>query len=123
MFSLLRDKLAAPPFEEPVKLDGKVAIVTGANRGIGFEVAKGLAARGAKVYLACRDKDRCAAVCITMLLFLFNLRSYRCKAEVHTFRHVKTSFWPLKIRKYIAVIVIWDHLSLLKDLSGVCRKV
>lgn len=43
-----------------MELNGKVAVVTGANTGIGYEVAKGLAARGAKVYLACRDKDRCA---------------------------------------------------------------
>lgn len=58
---VLKEYLAGPPFEEDVDLQGKVAIVTGANRGIGFEVAKGLAARGAKVYLACRDRDSCAA--------------------------------------------------------------
>lgn len=38
-----------------VKLHGKVAIVTGGNSGIGFEVAKNLAQRGAKVILACRN--------------------------------------------------------------------
>lgn len=38
-----------------VQLPGKVAIVTGANTGIGKETAKDLAQRGARVYLACRD--------------------------------------------------------------------
>lgn len=37
------------------KLYGKVAIITGGNSGIGFEVAKNLVQRGAKVILACRN--------------------------------------------------------------------
>ncbi|MFG0401330.1 oxidoreductase [Pseudomonas sp. zjy_11] len=37
---------------------GKCFIVTGANAGIGFEVARVLAARGARVLLGCRAKER-----------------------------------------------------------------
>ena len=34
---------------------GKIAIVTGANAGLGFETTLGLAQKGAKVIMACRN--------------------------------------------------------------------
>uniref|UniRef100_A0A7C9D662 Dehydrogenase/reductase SDR family member 12 n=2 Tax=Opuntia streptacantha TaxID=393608 RepID=A0A7C9D662_OPUST len=40
------------------RLDGQNCIVTGANSGIGFATAEGLAARGASVYMVCRSKER-----------------------------------------------------------------
>ena len=40
---------------------GRTAIVTGANTGIGLEIARGLARKGARVLLACRDADKANA--------------------------------------------------------------
>ncbi|MEX1311199.1 MAG: oxidoreductase, partial [Candidatus Sulfomarinibacteraceae bacterium] len=37
---------------------GRVAVVTGANTGIGFETAAALAAKNASVVLACRDRQK-----------------------------------------------------------------
>ena len=42
-------------------LDGKVALVTGSNRGIGFCLARGLANAGATVVLNGRDRERTEA--------------------------------------------------------------
>ena len=39
-------------------LTGKIAIVTGANSGIGYEMAQALARKKARVILACRNKDK-----------------------------------------------------------------
>ncbi|RNA08950.1 retinol dehydrogenase 13-like [Brachionus plicatilis] len=40
------------------RLDGKTAIITGSNTGIGYQTALDFAQRGAKVILACRDTKK-----------------------------------------------------------------
>jgi 3-oxoacyl-[acyl-carrier protein] reductase len=46
---------------EPVSLRGKTALVTGASRGLGLEIARQLAAHGANVALLARDAAALAA--------------------------------------------------------------
>jgi NAD(P)-dependent dehydrogenase (short-subunit alcohol dehydrogenase family) len=51
--------VAAPATDPlPQPLADRVALVTGANTGIGREAAIGLARRGARVFLACRSEQR-----------------------------------------------------------------
>ena len=42
-------------------LDGKVAVVTGGSRGIGFMIASGLVANGVRVYITARKAEQCDA--------------------------------------------------------------
>ena len=42
-------------------LDGKVAVVTGGSRGIGYMIASGLVANGVRVYITARKADACDA--------------------------------------------------------------
>lgn len=74
-------------------LSGKVAIVTGANSGIGLEAARLLVAKGAEVVMACRNADKAEAAARTVragssganvrveALDLSNLSSVRVFAE------------------------------------------
>jgi dehydrogenase/reductase SDR family protein 12 len=51
------------PADTNVDLSGKTAIVTGANSGLGYEIALGLGTRGARVIVACRNPERGADAC------------------------------------------------------------
>ncbi|KAG9084950.1 hypothetical protein FRC06_003795, partial [Ceratobasidium sp. 370] len=53
-FAFLYPKMQRPQ----VDLYGKTAIVTGANSGIGYEIALALAGMGARVVMACRNAER-----------------------------------------------------------------
>ncbi|TCC64222.1 SDR family NAD(P)-dependent oxidoreductase [Kribbella pittospori] len=62
---------------------GRIAVVTGANAGLGLETARVLAARGATVVLACRDTAKAEAIpgaCVVEL-DLASLASIRAAAE------------------------------------------
>src|SRR5262245_13864235 len=48
--------------QTPTPLEGKVALVMGASRGIGAEIARAYAAAGAGVVLAARDAEALALV-------------------------------------------------------------
>ncbi|KAJ0988049.1 hypothetical protein J5N97_006405 [Dioscorea zingiberensis] len=41
-----------------IQMDGKNCMVTGANSGIGYAAAEGLASHGATVYMVCRNKEK-----------------------------------------------------------------
>ncbi len=80
---------------------GRIAVVTGANSGIGFEVARVLAGKGATVLLGCRDEqkgreaiERIRAECPTaslqrLLIDLGDLESVRAAAAVFGHRSTK----------------------------------
>ncbi|XP_060938611.1 retinol dehydrogenase 12 isoform X1 [Limanda limanda] len=56
--SHIRSYAAGGVCKSPARLDGKTALITGANTGIGRETARDLVMRGARVIMACRDVEK-----------------------------------------------------------------
>lgn len=55
---LIRRYFKGAQFNEHVSAKGMVAVVTGANSGIGLETVRGLNIAKAKVYMLCRNEER-----------------------------------------------------------------
>lgn len=71
------------------RVDGRVMIITGANTGIGKETALELAKRGAHVYMACRDLDKCEAARAEIVLESKNKFVYCRECDLASFESVR----------------------------------
>lgn len=68
---------------------GKTAIVTGANSGLGKETARDFAHRGARVIMACRDLEKCAAAQKEIVDETHNHKVLCKKLDLASFKSIK----------------------------------
>jgi NAD(P)-dependent dehydrogenase (short-subunit alcohol dehydrogenase family) len=71
-------------------LKGKLFIITGANSGLGFQTAKALAKRGAKIVLACRDLLKANEAVRLIKLEAPNANLITLPLDLESFDSVKT---------------------------------
>ncbi|XP_055715681.1 retinol dehydrogenase 12-like [Phlebotomus papatasi] len=72
-----------------ITMDEKVVVITGANSGIGKETALDLARRNAKIYLACRDYDRCELARKEIIQATGNTKIYNRHLDLNTLDSVR----------------------------------
>ncbi|MEM8863244.1 MAG: oxidoreductase [Chloroflexota bacterium] len=90
---------------------GKIAVVTGANTGIGYETVLGLAQTGMKIILACRNLEKADAAKARILDALPNADLEVMRLDLSQLSSVKT-FAEQYRRQY-------DHLDLLINNAGI----
>jgi retinol dehydrogenase-12 len=94
---LLCGSLVATPLlrpwvvESPHVLRGKIAAITGANDGIGYEIAMGLARLGASVVLLCRDEIRGAAAASAIRISLLGADIRTVVCDLGSFASVRAA--------------------------------
>lgn len=77
-------------FHRPdVRIDGKVAIVTGCNKGIGKETVLELAKRGGRVYMACRDAKLCEEARLDIIALSGNPNVFNRHLDLSSFASVR----------------------------------
>lgn len=93
-----------------MSMQGKVVVITGANTGIGFETAVGVAAQGATTVLACRNQAKAQTAAREVVQRTWN-------DDVHT---VSLDLADLaSVRKAAdEVLTRWDRLDVLVNNAG-----
>ncbi|XP_066250068.1 retinol dehydrogenase 11-like [Euwallacea similis] len=92
-----------------VKLLGKVALVTGANSGIGFQIAKELASREAHVIIACRSLQKaCSAVEVIKKSLITNVSLAPMEIDLSNLKSVQ-QFADLVKREYSQIDILVNN--------------
>ncbi|CAL0303032.1 unnamed protein product [Lupinus luteus] len=100
--------------EMETQIPGKNCIVTGANSGIGYSTAEGLAQRGATVYLVCRNKDRGEAALSQIQTRTGNQNVYLEICDLSSVAEVK-SFASRFSEKNVPVHVLVNNAGVLEQ--------
>lgn len=91
-------------------MQDQVAVVTGANVGIGFETAAGVAARGATTVLACRDRAKGAAAVEAIQRRVGHDRVHLVHLDLADFASVRACAAEIHAE--------WDRLDVLVNNAG-----
>ncbi|KAK4381379.1 Retinol dehydrogenase 12 [Sesamum angolense] len=102
------------PEDMQAQLEGKNCIVTGANSGIGYATAEGLASRGATVYMVCRNKERGEAALSEIQSVTGNKSVYLEICDISSISDVK-SFAARFSSKDVPVHVLVNNAGVLEN--------
>jgi len=91
--------------------EGRVAVITGANVGLGYETALGLASKGAEVILACRNQQKAEAAMTDILSAYPNAKVHCMVIDLSSLASVRKF-----TEQYLSA---YDRLGLLINNAGI----
>ncbi len=104
-----RENLSGPRYEGKEKLDGKSVVITGATDGIGKETARDLSKRGAKVFLASRNMEKCEEVRKELVLETGNKFIYCRKCDLASQESIKSFASRFNSGSCLFLILDWKR--------------
>ncbi|CAH8384600.1 unnamed protein product [Eruca vesicaria subsp. sativa] len=102
------------PEDMQLQIQGKNCVVTGANSGIGYAAAEGLASRGATVYMVCRNKERGQEALSKIQNSTGNQNVYLEVCDLSSFNDIK-SFASSFASKDVPVHVLVNNAGFLEN--------
>ncbi|KAL2455986.1 NAD(P)-binding Rossmann-fold superfamily protein [Forsythia ovata] len=102
------------PEDMQARIEGKNCIITGANSGIGYATAEGLASRGATVYLVCRNKERGEAALSKIQTVTGNKNVHLEVCDISSISDIK-SFASRFSSKDVPVHILVNNAGLLEN--------
>uniref|UniRef100_A0A1J3E3M4 Dehydrogenase/reductase SDR family member 12 n=1 Tax=Noccaea caerulescens TaxID=107243 RepID=A0A1J3E3M4_NOCCA len=102
------------PEDMQIQIEGKNCVVTGANSGIGYAAAEGLASRGATVYMVCRNKERGQEALSKIQTSTGNQNVYLEVCDLSSVNEIK-SFASSFASKDVPVHVLVNNAGLLEN--------
>lgn len=98
-----------------VNLEGKIVVVTGANQGIGKELATYCAAKQAKIYMVCRTKERAEKARDEIVKATSNTNVHVLLADVGELSQVKSVVEDLQSKESSIDCLVCNAGSLLNE--------
>ncbi|XP_065363272.1 retinol dehydrogenase 11-like [Calliphora vicina] len=100
-----------PYYTKTYGLEHKVVIITGCNTGIGKEIALDLARRGARVYMACRNYEKCEQARLEIISRTGNPQVFNRSLDLSSLASV---------RRFVKNFLLQEHhLDILINNAGV----
>jgi len=102
-------------------IKGKTVIITGANSGIGKETALEFARHGARVLMACRDKEKCHEVRKDIIRDTSNLHVVCRECDLASFKSIQ-EFAERVNKEEVRVDVLVNNAGVMSCPRGVTRE-